>query len=31
MLRDPKQCQHVLANMENLVIKEVQDWAVTAC
>ena len=23
-LRDPKQCQHVLANIENLVVKEVQ-------
>ena len=24
MLRDPKQCQHVLENIENLVVKEVQ-------
>ncbi len=24
MLRDPKQCQHVLQNIENLVVKEVQ-------
>jgi uncharacterized circularly permuted ATP-grasp superfamily protein len=24
MLRDPKQCQHVLANLQNLVVKEVQ-------
>ena len=24
MLREPKQCQHVLNNLENLVVKEVQ-------